>query len=554
MIGNKIQETIHSLSLVQNAVSSMHTELEAGKTHTFYQLAERIDVILQYLSKEGVLQHNDHKGLRLEKAAICCRYSLSRIVRLSCYNQSKALHKIEFELIPFVNDMYSEYYFWTCIFPYKEKWEEYYNNEMPLLQRNPYIEESRKTGRYKYDLSIFVFAYNKLELTKMCIECLIDNIPKNITCELILVDNGSTEDIKGYFESVMPTKQFDIQENRAIHRPVERVLEGEYYLMVSNDVLVTPHAIENMMRILKEDPETALVVPTTPNVSNYQSIPSEFDGIEEMIKWAEKNNVYDPFRHEQRTRLVNPAEMGRTEYILDNIPTGYHLSEASLSYSFPDDTMALNYRRKGFRLILAKDAYCYHFGSVTIKDETGKHTEDQKESYRLYTENRKKFEEYFGIDPWGTGFCYDPIFSDFDCKFEGHIEILGINSGIGANPLKLRELYKEKRHNIDVTLTFVDQDEKYFDEVKAFSDHTARVASIDEVINFAGNTKYHYIVVEEPFRKNGISLTDLDRLADIMVPDGEVFITTDKEIKSKRFKCNVFPKESKSVFVNLVKL
>ena len=312
MVEEKIRETMHSINVLQKAVIRMFSELSKGNKTIFYEYTEKLDIIMANLEKEGQRQKQEYKGLKLDKAANCCRYSLNRIVKYSYYNPSLALNKIEFELVPFTDDMYEEYYFWTCIFPFREKWDDYYRNEMPQLLKNPYLENARKTGKYKYDLSIMVLAYNQLATTKLCVMNLINNIPRDFRCELILINNGSTDETKEYFESIMPTKQIDIQENFAFFRLVERIIEGEFFLAVSNDIVVMPHAIENMLRTFEEDPKIVRVVPTTPNVSNHQMIEGEFKTFDEMITWAKKNNVYDPYRHELRTRLVNPIEMVRS--------------------------------------------------------------------------------------------------------------------------------------------------------------------------------------------------------------------------------------------------
>ncbi len=233
---------------------------------------------------------------------------------------------------------------------------------------------------------------------------------------------------------------------------------------------------------------------------------------------------------------------------------GYCFLNGSDFFSFPDDKRSVLFRRKGYKLVLAKDAYCHHFGSVTIKDEEKEKGIDEQSRMQLYLRGREKFEEMFGIDPWGTGFCYDLIFQNMECKFEGHIEVLGINTGIGANPLKIREQYKETKRNMDVTLTYLDQDEKYFEEVKAFADETAFVQSTDDVMKYAGKKRYHYIVFEVPFRQSIGGMLELERLADILVPNGEMYLTSNGFIECKQFECTVPKIEGvQSGFVKLIK-
>ena len=131
--------------------------------------------------------------------------------------------------------MYLQLYFWCSVYPDKKRIHEYYNNELISLCHNKYIDEAEKNGVYKYDLSIIVVGYNKLEHTKLCVENLLKYIPNNINYELILLNHGSTDNTKEYFEYVSPTKQLDLLKNGGSPTAVNRIVEGKYLLAISND-------------------------------------------------------------------------------------------------------------------------------------------------------------------------------------------------------------------------------------------------------------------------------------------------------------------------------
>jgi hypothetical protein len=279
---------------------------------------------------------------------------------------------------------------------------------MPKLYANQYIDESIARGSYKYDLSIIVTGYNKLEYTRQCVSSVLANIPSGVKYELILFNHGSSDGTKEYFESINPAKQIDVKINGSIHDAHFRIVEGEYLLCISNDTIITKNAIDNMLRSMREHEDYGWMVPTTPNVSNLQTIPCDFTDIGEMLAFAECNNVYDPYRHEVRTRLCNPISFFRSSTALssDGVNfTGCHFTGGNAQImSFPDDTMSMLFRRRGLKSILAKDAFCFHFGSVTIKDDVGRKNIDEAAGY---ARGRLEFKNAFGIDPWGTGFCYD---------------------------------------------------------------------------------------------------------------------------------------------------
>lgn len=51
-------------------------------------------------------------------------------------------------------------------------------------------------------------------------------------------------------------------------------------------------------------------------------------------------------------------------------------------------------------------------------------------------EGRRDFARAYEVAPWGTGFCYDVVFIDRVVgEHTGHVEVLGINCGLGGNSL-----------------------------------------------------------------------------------------------------------------------
>jgi hypothetical protein len=207
--------------------------------------------------------------------------------------------------------------------------------------------------------------------------------------------------------------------------------------------------------------------------------------------------------------------------------------------SFPDDMSSMLTRRLGYKSMLAKDAYCHHFGSVTISDDN---RQKQIDANIAYSAGRIEFERFFGIDPWGTGFCYDPaLVTAIKCEFEGHIEILGVNCGHGSNSLKVKELYKEQNHNLDVTLTNVTSDSRYIEDLRGVSDLAHIVRTIDEI--FEAGARYHHIVADDSFYGSVHNLDDLERMYKHLVPGGTLYVNYGAErepIFKNRFPGAVF--------------
>lgn len=486
------------LQTMQEACQELYTGAELGD-------APRVDLLCgdMALGLEQILQAAEETDAggnqRLRPACQSILDSLRRVRAQFAADRETCLRKIEFELLPLLQEAYGTYYFFQYLANHPEQMPDYYANKRKLLFGNEYIGEALERGRFSYEVSIFVVAYNKLDYTKLCVESLLENLPKDLNYELILVNHGSSDGTKEYFESVHPDKQLDIAVNGGGFEAVCRIVEGEYILAVSNDVIVTPHAVENMLACIRSDSKIASVVPTTPNVSNLQTIPAEYSSLGELRDFALRNNCQDPFRWEQRVRLCNPIQMLRSSVHV--APGGlcaygtFHTTDPVHAFSFPDDRLSLLLRRNGYKMMLAKDAYCHHFGSVTLKDEIRRQNEQT-----YYTKGRQKFQKAFGVDPWGCGFCFDTIFMDRMVEDDqGHIEVLGVSCGLGSNALKIKEQLKEYCHNTDCRLSFFTDDPRYVPDLQGIGDSVTNISSIGQLKDALHKRTFQYIVWEDAF-------------------------------------------------------
>lgn len=495
------QQTIQILELLHTLQEACLILYDTAKNDVVFQFGSLCRDIGAGLSKILILaEETDSAGYNRLK--ISCQSVVGALRRIEKYypnDRNLCLKKIEFELLPMLQGTYLTFYFFQYLYDHPEDIPKYYSQNKNLLSGNSYIDEAVERGSYKYEVSIVVLAYNKLEYTKRCVSSILNSISKKLNYELILLNNGSSDGTKEYFETICPHKQLDIDINGGGSDAMWRIVEGEFTVFVSNDVIVTPNAIENMISCMRSDPQVAWVVPTTPNVSNLQTIQARYETQEELLRFASQNNVSDPFRWEQRVRLCNPIDLRRNSVFYGSsglcINGFFHTMDTAFVGTFPDDRVSLLLRRAGYKLMLAKDAYCHHFGSVTLKDEIQKLNEQ-----KYYTEGRTEFRKAFGVDPWGTGFCYDSIFRNRVVKEEtGHVEVLGINCGLGSNSLKMKEQIREYCHNTDCVLTNLTDDACYLKDLQGISDQAAVITTIKEFKASVFQLVFQYIVWETPF-------------------------------------------------------
>lgn len=488
---------INNQKLAVEVFDSMNTAIEAAKEmfsiidskeSDFLELSS---ILLELLGGiQGIADElsKEESKINTPAAIRSCISSLTNI-RRTYYNSKMeiAKQKLEFELIPLLLDMRLLYYFWGMCYPDEQRIKQYLEHDRFGLYENPYYEEAEKTGIYKYELSVVILAYNHLDYTKQCVENFLRYMPPNISYELILCNHGSTDGTKEYFESIVPNKQLDISVNGGGMGAVNRIVEGKYMMLISNDVLVTENAIRNMYDCINSDEKIAWVVPSTSNVSNLQSIDLYYT-FEEMLQVASQNNSPDIYRREQRTRLCNPIDIKRMKAFESmGLATFFYSNDG---YTFPDDKNACFCRRNGYKMMLVKDAYCHHFGSLTINN-----SEQNDKLQERYLRGMRLFEKTFGINPWGKGFCYShELFDEIKFSEKKHVNVLGINCGMGSNSLKIKESIKEQAHNEDVWLCNWTWEKCYSEDLKGISDEFKFVSSLDDVKDQI--PKFDYIISE----------------------------------------------------------
>lgn len=520
LLANNILEIIDTMLLT---AKNMHEFASEKKNMQVEILANNLLSVAKQL--QPILEKT-HEELIFTSAHIMCEnviFSINNIIRLMILRSDRLVPKIEFELITIIRALYNNFYFFACVFGDKEREKCYYHEDFYKLEGNFYIDKSMQNNEYKYDLTIYVLAYNKLEYTKKCIESIIKYTPNYLNYELVILNNGSTDGTQEYFESLKCKKEISFSKNIRGDKGIQYIFEGKYVLGISNDVIVTENYLDNLLKCIDSDSRIAMVVPTTPNISNLQSIPASYFTLEEMHKFAKENNISNPRRWEERTRLCNPLALYRSNLLYSS--KGIGGNDKYFVYSeFGDDALALRLRRAGYKMILAKDCYCYHFGSITLKESQIKENTLDK--------SQKLFIDRYGINAWSTGFCYDPILiKELKINKQYQVNILGINSGFGSNPLKIKSLHKEIDSK-NIALYFVTDNESYIDDLKVYSNS---VVYLKNVINILKNNQliYNYIIIEDNICKILNPISNLYKLGCRLSQNGVIAIQVKNDKESK---------------------
>lgn len=527
MLENKklAREILQTIDLITETTKCMNKYLLKRNYLKFEKIAYGLIIIVEELNSIIIKIEAEIPFALAGKRCENIIYSLNNIIRLARIRSDRVNDKLEYELLTILRGLKEEFYFFACIFgdSYKEK--KYYSEEFALADSSGYINNSINKNEFKYDVTICIVGYNKVEYTKACIESIIKYTPSYINYELIILNNGSSDDTQIYFDSLKCAKEITFLKNIRSNKGLQYIFEGKYILGVSNDVIVTENYLDNLLKCIESDNKIGMVVPTTANVSNLQSINAEYTNLDEMHDFAKHNNISNPRRWEERIRLCNPICLYRSDLLVSKNGLGI-VDKVFIYGEFTDDAMGLRLRRAGYKLILAKDCYCHHFGSLTLRESQIKENTLDK--------SREIFVKRYGVDAWSTGFCYDPNLIDSlnANEINSEINILGINSGFGSNPLKIKSIYNELG-NTNIKLYYSTDDKKYIEDLKVYSNEVRYCNKNILQLYDDKNILFNYILIEDNITNVFNNKNNLKELKNKLTKNGYImiFIRTDNEKK-----------------------
>ena len=236
--------------------------------------------------------------------------------------------------------------------------------------------------------SIVILTYNKLDYTKQCIES-IRQYTKSGTYEMIVVDNHSDDDTISWLSEQQDIVKILNTENVGFPKGCNQGImasSGDSVLLLNNDTIVTHHWLENLESCLYSSENIGAVGPVTNSCSNLQTVQVSYTGTEQMQEFAKGFNVQNPLLWEERIRLIGFCLLIKRA-VMNKIGL---LDELFSPGNFEDDDYCLRMRKKGYRLILCRDTFIHHYGSVSFSADRDKY-------FLLLNFNKKKFEAKWGV-------------------------------------------------------------------------------------------------------------------------------------------------------------
>ncbi len=243
-------------------------------------------------------------------------------------------------------------------------------------------------------VSIVIPAWNNARLTRTCLGAI-----ERYTAhphEVIVVDNGSTDETPGMLASMPGVRTIRNETNRGYAAATNqglRAARGRHFVLLNNDVVVTPGWLETLLEHVRLDPRIGILGPRTNFASGPQLVPKvgygSLDGLEAYARDFAKAN--------KGLRMVFPRVTGLCMLVTGRCREAVGLLDERFGLgNFEDDDYCLRAIQAGFQCAIAGDVFVHHFGSQTFKQ--------MKVDYAgLLAENRAKFmEKWKDLLPAGT--------------------------------------------------------------------------------------------------------------------------------------------------------
>jgi GT2 family glycosyltransferase/trans-aconitate methyltransferase len=290
--------------------------------------------------------------------------------------------------------------------------------------------ENRKT-------SIIILTYNNLIYNQICIDS-IRKYTEEDTYEIIVVDNNSTDGTREWLKNQKDV--FVILNNENVGFPkgcnigIAASKSENDILFLNNDTVVTPMWLNNLKTCIYSDDKIGAVASITNNCSNYQSISVTYIDIQDMIPFAQANNVSSSKKWEEKSRLVAFCMLVKRD-VLEK--TGI-MDERFTPGNFEDDDLCMRIIESGYKMMLCNDSFIHHFGSSSFNKDNTKFN-------NLLITNGKKFEDKWGFNSnLGSTVKFD-IIQRIDEEEEKELNILEFDCGLGATILKLKYMYPNSK-------------------------------------------------------------------------------------------------------------
>jgi Predicted glycosyltransferases len=287
--------------------------------------------------------------------------------------------------------------------------------------------------------SIILVTRDGLDYTRACVESIRRHTAAG-SYELILVDNGSEDGTIDWAKAAPDIVLIENGCNAGFPKGCNQgaaAASGDLLLLLNNDTLVTPGWLDSMQRSLLSDPSIGAVGPVTNSAQYWTQIASHYTTIEELERFSESVRMSAGERPmEERLKLIGFCMLLRREAY----DAAGGMDERFGIGNYEDDDLSLRLRLLGYKLMLCRDTFIHHYGSVSFRADSAMYVQ-------LFARNNQLFREKWGFTSSEALAIHTDMLGLLDREASvtdgsaGGPRFLNIGCGCGATLLSLRHRY-----------------------------------------------------------------------------------------------------------------
>jgi GT2 family glycosyltransferase/ubiquinone/menaquinone biosynthesis C-methylase UbiE len=303
-------------------------------------------------------------------------------------------------------------------------------NKNSIISEINKLKESQKISVKDY--SIIILTLNNLKYTKECIESIRKYNTLN-NYELIVIDNNSTDDTPMWLKAQKDIKYILNNENKGFpagcNQGIHHSQETNDIFLLNNDAVIMPNSIFNLRMGLYSE-EKIGAASAVSNFAPSQTIQDKFKNISQYLDYSLKNNITNGSQYGYRLKLIGFALFFK-RIVLNKVGL---LDELFTPGNYEDDDISLRIIKSGYKNILCRDSFIYHYGNKSFG-------RDIKKFHNILTSNQQKFQSKWKFNPLKSLLIRNDVLELIDAPFDGQLNILEVGCSCGATLLEIKNIY-----------------------------------------------------------------------------------------------------------------
>lgn len=217
--------------------------------------------------------------------------------------------------------------------------------------------------------SLVVVARNARAETQTCIESILAYTPLHPErCELIVVDNASSDGTETFLASVAQARVIRVEEPLAPSAAFNlglRAARGRVRVAMHNDVAVSKGWLERFLAAFPHDGRATVAGPRSNHASGVQQMPVPYVNLRGMQRFAfDLGRTVEPHRKRMEVATLDAFCIGMNEAAFATL--GFF--DETFTHRFYSEDLCIRARAAGADVVCAGDVFVHHEGGVGFRE------------------------------------------------------------------------------------------------------------------------------------------------------------------------------------------